>query len=624
MPPTLRAAWQAVRQLLGRAPFALVLSAWSILLAVLLTWPTALELNQGVLGSPHADGIKHLWTLWWMRQELLVQHQIPWDTQYVNFPQGMQLYPIEPLNGLLVTLLGFLPLVAATNLVALLNLSATGLAGGLLGKELSGSKWGGAVAGTLLQGSAMALFTIQVGVGELQHLWWLPLGGWAWLKLREGLGWRATFGLAGCLAGATLSCFYHGFFLATAIAVLSLSTLWAGRRTPALLARYGVAAGLGLLVVLPVVLSFSGSYGSGDIPQVGLLNYISAEHGQPVTDPFSARLELSELWTPRRGQRADASMELLGYGGGRYLGWVALLMGLGGAIRAPKKALPWVLVGVVGVGLALGSFWGWGEEEGLTASGARIRLPFFWLNRALGYVSEPLNFPVRFLAVTVTALSACAALLTQRLKQPAWIFALALLAVLDVQRHQLIGRPLPTFAPWDFSVLEGLSEGEHPTVDLTLAWRADKEVRFAGLSAQMEHGQAIQAVPLERIEFFATDGRDAVGVLPLVQKVGEGFIRVDTDTSSVDVRRDVSLLRAMGFERVMVLGVGQNRQVSPRVRLDLKKLLGEPILDEPQALVFELPIFEISPDELAQWQAEHAEQVRALQQNHTQPGPQLH
>ena len=140
----------------------------------------------------------------------------------------------------------------------------------------------------------------------------------------------------------------------------------------------------------------------------------------------------------------------------------------------------------------------------------------------------------------------------------------------------------------------------------------------------MVHGQAIQAVPLERIEFFATDGRDAIGVLPLVQTVGEGFIRMNTDTSSVDLRRDVSLLRAMGFERVMVLGVGQNRQVSPRVRLELKRLLGAPLLDEPKALVFELPLFEVSPEELAQWQAEHAAQIKALQQNGTQPGPQLH
>jgi hypothetical protein len=317
-------------------------------------------------------------------------------------------------------------------------------------------------------------------------------------------------------------------------------------------------------------------------------------------------------------------MEQLGYGGGRYLGWVAMLLGLGGLIRAPKTALPWFLVGGVGVLMALGSFWGWGSEEGLTATGARIRLPFFWLNRALGYVSEPLNFPVRFLAITVTALSACAALLTRRLKQPAWIFVLALVAVADIQRHQLIGRPLPSFEPWDFTVLEPVSDGEHPTVDLTLAWRADKEVRYAGLSAQMVHGQAIQAVPLERIEFFATDGRDAVGVLPLVQTVGEGFIRLDTDTSKVDVRRDASLLRAMGFERVMVLGVGQNRQVSPRVRLELKRLLGDPILDEPQALVFELPSFQVSAEELAQWQAEHAAQVQALQRNQTQPGPQLH
>ena len=37
-------------------------------------------------------------------------------------------------------------------------------------------------------------------------------------------------------------------------------------------------------------------------------------------------------------------------------------------------------------------------------------MPIFWLNRALGYIAEPLNFPIRFLAMTAVALAGMASL----------------------------------------------------------------------------------------------------------------------------------------------------------------------------------------------------------------------
>ncbi|MED5372906.1 MAG: hypothetical protein VX899_17940 [Myxococcota bacterium] len=608
---------------LAGAPFGLWLGLWCVALTVALTWPTAIHLDRAVLGSPHADGIKHLWTLWWMRAELLQQHQIPFETAYVNYPEGMALYPIEPLNGLLVSVLGFLPLVAATNLAALLNLTGTGLAAGLLGREVSGSRWGGLASATLLQGSAMALFTIDVGVGELQHLWWLPLGGWVWLRLRDTLRWPYAVGLGLALAGATLSCFYHGFFLATAISALALSTLWAGRQTPALLLRYGVAAGLGLLIVLPVVSTFAGSYGGGEPPQVGLLNYIRGDYGQPVTDPVSARLALPELVMPRRGLREGASMELLGYGGGRYLGWVAGLLGLGGLILKPRKAAPWVLAGLVGVLLAVGSFWVWDGQEATTAAGARYRLPFFYLNRALGYVSEPLNFPVRFLAVTAMACAVVSSLVVSRLPKPWMILPLAVVGVLDVQRHQLISRPLPSFAPWDFSELAPMAEDPQPTVDLSQAWRSDKEIRYASISAQVVHQSPIQAVPLARIEFFATQGRDMVGALPSVQALGQAFQGSQIVLDPGELERDLALLHHAGFHRLMILGIGPERSIHPQARSSLAQHLGTPWIDGEHALVWEIPEPTVGAEQLQRWQAEWERQIEASKDQQSAPGPQL-
>ena len=518
-------------------------------------------------------------------------------------------------------LFGFLPIVAAANLIALLNLTATGLAGALMGQTLSGSRWGGFVAGTLLQGSAMTAFTLHVGVGELQHIWWLPLGITAWYRFRQRMGWREALLLAGALVGATLSCFYHGFFLATAVAVLSITTLWAGRDTPRLLGRYVVAAGLGLLVVLPVTQSFSSSYVSDDVaPEVALMDYLLEDHEQPVTDPASARLSPSQLVLPARGRRVDAPRELQGYGGGRYLGLLLLGLAIAGIARRPRQALPLAAAALVGVILAGGSYLVLSSEEVVLAGEARLRLPFFYLNRLLGRIGEPLNFPVRFLAITSVGLSACAAMATRGRWGPA-IAVAALLSLLDVRVNQLIPYPMPTLQPWDYGVLETLPDEDAPTVDLSLAWRADREVRWAVLSAQMVHGQKLQGVPLERIEYFARDGHYFVSALPLVKGLAPAYAHHEPELEGVDVRADLALLYDAGFRRVQVLGVGQDRRISPVMQTRMVELLGKPLVYDEAALVWTLPIPDATPEELQGWRLEHARRVAAESDEHL--GPQL-
>ena len=73
---------------------------WFATVTVVLTWPTVIHPGTAALGSPKADGMKHLWTLWWMRASVWREGAFPFNTTLVNFPKGMDLYPIEPLNGL--------------------------------------------------------------------------------------------------------------------------------------------------------------------------------------------------------------------------------------------------------------------------------------------------------------------------------------------------------------------------------------------------------------------------------------------------------------------------------------------------------------------------------------------
>lgn len=597
---------------------------WFAALSLLLTWPTALYLNHAALGSPNADGIKHLWTLWWIRAEVLGQGGVPLHTTLVNYPDGMALYPIEPLNGLLACILFFVPIVAVANLAALLNLTLTGFCGALLGRELSRSEWGALASGTLLQCSAVSTFTVHVGVGELQHLWWLPLVGVAWLRLRAAVSVRAALWLAAALAGSVLSCFYHGLFAAMLVSALSLLTLPLGAGLPRLLVRYALAAGLSLAVVWPVTRAFAGSYGGGDPPPVGLVAYVLEEHGQPVTDPVSARLDPGELVRPARARRATQTPEEEGYGGGRYLGAPALLLALGALLLSPRRAAPWLVVGAAGGVLALGSYLAVGGEELLLSGGSRVRLPLLHLNRALGYVAEPINFPVRALALSATALAACAGLLVAQ----GWTrlaVGLALLSAAEVQVNQVGPWPMRTLAPWEFPELEPLAEGPPgPIADLSLVWRADKESRWASLSAQMAHGQAIQGVPVERVEYFAQSGRFAIAALPLVQDLAPAQFGSPSTLSSPDYRADLALLRAMGFTRVQVLGLGGERRVLPEVHERLTRILGPPEVDSAVAAVWRIPEVQHSAEELQAWQAAQQARVDALMgRTQTTMGPQL-
>ena len=87
--------------------------------------------------SPKADGMKHLWTLWWMRASVW-REEFPFSTQLVNWPEGMDLYPIEPLNGLVSIATPFLSIILLSNLLVMVNLFATGMVGSWFGRLLTG------------------------------------------------------------------------------------------------------------------------------------------------------------------------------------------------------------------------------------------------------------------------------------------------------------------------------------------------------------------------------------------------------------------------------------------------------------------------------------------------------
>lgn len=568
--------------------------------AMALSWPMILAPGAAALGSPNADGMKHLWTLWWIRTAVRVEGQLPLHTKLVNWPEGLDLYPIEPLGGLFAVLLPWLSLVALSNLLVLLNVWATGVVGAWFGRQVSGRATGGLAAGLLLQGSAVMAFFVHAGVGELLYLWLLPLGLGLLVRARRASRAQDWALLALALAGSVVAGFYLGLFLAVAVSIWALATLDAGRQTPALLLRYAATALVALLLVWPVIALFSGTW-RGSAPEVGWVEWLFGAHGQAVTDAPSTRLALLDLVWPRGAE----TRQELGYGGGRYLGWLALALAGSGLARRRREALPWVAVAAVGLVLALGSALS-GRAGEWTVGDGPLYLPFFWFNRLLAYVAEPVNFPVRFLAVTAVGLAALASLSPWR-RAPVW----AALAGLEVAL--VSGWPWPSFAPLDASALTTVAEHRgHAMVDLALVWRPDAENRWGALSSQIVHGHPIQAVPIERIEYFARDGHRFAASLPLVQDLEPFYNRQVGAFQPQRYRRDVALLREAGFEELLVHYRGGRERLPDGLVAALTALCGPPVARGGAVALWKLPEANATDSELATWKREHKLAISAL------------
>ena len=612
------------------------------LMAIVLTWPVILSPSTIALGSDHGDGMKHLWTLWWMRSSVWDDGQFPFFTDSINYPTGMDLYPIEPLNGLLVCFFPWANVVSLSNFLIIFNLTLTGIAGAWFGRLISGSRWGGVTSGILIEGSAVMAFFVHVGVGELSHLWWIPLGLGCLIKARETQEWKWFLLVSASLIGAIFSCFYLGFFLALSVLIWSIATIWAGRDTPMLFLKYVVAAGIAIMVVLPLTKSFSSSYKvGGEIDEkITLTQYMMEDHGQPDTDnQANHRLDPKQIiqWQrtikdPRgENERSGPNPQfdqMRAYSGGRYIGFMTIGLGLLGLIMRPKKAIPFLIIAGVGTALACGSYFVYNGEEVVLGTvqnrqgqeeDVRVAMPFFWLNRILGYYAEPLNFPPRFLAMTVVGFAGMAALAIRNWK----LFLLVPLTVIEIGNGQMLDWPWATFQPRETSVLKQLRGiDDRAIVDLGVLARSDQQNRKTALSAQIAHGKKTNTIPIERIECFARDGvHFAKGLeffnnfVSLYNATAENPAKSFSSNIS-DYRGDMALLQEAGFGWIVVhniQGIENERPSLPRsIYNSLNSLLGKPHIDTPGIGVWEIPEVSYTEQELEKWKAKHAADIKLV------------
>ena len=244
-------------------------------LTLAMTWPIATQFTTLPDGG---DDWRFLWNLWWMKTALVDLHTNPFHTDYLYYPQGVNLYldtlaPALGVIGIPFELLGF-NLVAVYNLLALSSFVLAGYGTYLLVRHLTGSRPAGFVAG-LIFAFCPYHFAHLLGHLNLVSLQWIPfyilalVRAWEWPRAETIHSGAAPVLVTTCLSPALWAAL-AGLWLAVTsytewsyALFLGLFTLWflawhlrMNRQGPdglASLRRLAVLGGVWLLLVAPVL-----------------------------------------------------------------------------------------------------------------------------------------------------------------------------------------------------------------------------------------------------------------------------------------------------------------------------------------------------------------------------------
>jgi hypothetical protein len=146
------------------------------------------------------------------------------------------------------------------------------------------------------------------------------------------------------------------------------------------------------------------------------------------------------------------------------------------------------------------------------------------------------------------------------------------------------------------------------------------ENRFNALGTQIVHGHKIQAVPVERVEYFAQEGQVFVQATKLFQDLKPFYENRDANLNG-DYRNDFAVLAEAGFGWIVV-GYRKGAEKMPQGIVDaLNTLCGPYVARGPGIAVWKFPEFQYTDDELVLWKQQHELMMQALQLKKPMMGP---
>jgi len=303
--------------------------------------PSLPKLSSHVVGAPTSDALKHVWSQWLVRDQVL-SGGLSMHTDLLSFPTGGPFFSLDTVNALLgMPFAVTLGPALAFNVVLMLSLMAAAVAGAALTRMLTDTPWADVLGGLGFALSAWVFaFPLASGVTETVVFWPMPLVLlFTWRTLsRPEMRWPILAGLMLTLQG--LACWSHG--ITAGLLLLGMCGAAAAQHRDrltdrAVWSRGAILVGTAALSALPLYLAVSGTVTADDAIKARTLSLFHSAPIGPLAVPEANSMALADFVSPGRwGLRvSQAGTEQLQYA--IYPGFI--LVGL--AIVAVRSRQPW-------------------------------------------------------------------------------------------------------------------------------------------------------------------------------------------------------------------------------------------------------------------------------------------
>ena len=180
-------------------------------LAILFV-PNLHALSYAALGSSGSDALKHVWSQWFVHEQILSGQGLSLHTELLNFPEGGPFFSLDTVNAITgIPLRAIAEPVLTYNLILICCIAAAAVAGALLTRIISDDPWVPALGGIGFAFSAWTLcFPLASGVSETAVMWPVPLIVFCAIHTWKNRGWKAPIGGGLLLALQGVACWSHG------------------------------------------------------------------------------------------------------------------------------------------------------------------------------------------------------------------------------------------------------------------------------------------------------------------------------------------------------------------------------------------------------------------------------
>ncbi len=395
----------------------------------LFVWPVLCNLSSCVGGREFSEVWGHLWAYWIFPHMLFVRHAWPLWIDIVNVPEGLFLYPADPLHLIVVTAFrSVLGLVAAYNVLMIGALLLTAWATYLLAYELCRVRKLAVVAGIMVALSPYLRASYIDNYTESMGVYWIAL-----VFLNLVLNCRSPSVKRGVFGGLLFAgLFYTNMYYTVVtgvgyVAAAVWSVLLERRRRGFRLLVLTCAPVVGLILSVPGILLFMntepGRVSEGDI----LAEFVKSAR-VPISVPsesewsYAVRIAAESASRDHAWFHSPGSVDMAAYlpPSGEtqfahpkgllcavYPGLLAQLC-LGVFLVVRRKRLGGFFIAAMLAGLlSLGIFPSWQGSPLIVHDARPMAGPFYWLVNVFPFFSD-LTQTYRF-SVIVTLLASCAA-----------------------------------------------------------------------------------------------------------------------------------------------------------------------------------------------------------------------